>query len=119
MRPLALALVGIAFLSMSGSAMGQWRFMFEALDGVEPSDMELMKQTARERMDGKEVGTRLTWQNPETGNRGVVALLERTESAELECRLNRHSVELVDLDRRVALEFKICRRPGGEWQVYQ
>ena len=119
MRLLALGLVTLAALSAAAPAGAQWRFMFEALDGLQPSDIALMQEAARERMDGKEVGTRLTWQNPETGNRGVVALLERTETDGLECRRNRHSVEMTREGRRTSLEFKICREAGGEWLVVQ
>lgn len=119
MRLLALGIVTLVAMSTSTPAAAQWRFMFEALDGLEPSDIALMQEAARERMDGKEVGTRLTWQNSETGNRGVVALLERTETDGLECRRNRHSVEMTGEDRRTSLEFKICREPGGEWLVVQ
>ena len=118
MRLISLAVAGIAVLAVPGSAFGQWRYMFESLEGLETSDIDLMKQTAREGMDGKEVGTRLTWQNPETGHRGIVVLLEASQSVELECRRNRHYVDLVDADRRTSLEFKICRKPGGEWLIY-
>ena len=36
----------------------------------------------------------------------------------LECRRNRHYVDLVDVDRRTSLEIRICRKPGGAWLIH-
>lgn len=117
MRKPAAWLLFITFIFASVSVHAQFRNWLDQLEGLTEKDTELMKQTAREGMDGKKEGARLTWTNPESGNRGIVELLEIRRSDAQECRRNKHIFEYGADKKRSSVEALICRKPGGEWQI--
>ena len=57
------------------------------------------------------------WENPETGNRGTVTLIEIFEHQGMPCRRLRHDIEL----RRTRDPFRFivdrCKTSEGEWKI--
>ena len=62
----------------------------DILPAVDSKDMEIIRRTSRDKMDGQPVGTRLTWRNLDSGNHGEVALMFRFYEQGHECRILRH-----------------------------
>ena len=109
-RYFMLAALLLAFVSI---AEARW---VNVLPPVTADDVALMKEAARDRMDGQPEGTVNTWENPQSKNSGKVTLLKRTEEDGRECRLLRHEVFVVHYSpwERVT---KICRDEAGQWEV--
>lgn len=119
MRSLALVLLVGLLLGLPEASQAQWRYLFEGAEDLTKSDIEMMRQAARDGLEGKEAGDRVAWENPETGHKGVVILLEKSQTAELECRRVRHVTQLSEAAKELSLTSKICRAPGGDWKVYE
>ncbi|MEE8294938.1 MAG: hypothetical protein V3R64_04435 [Sphingomonadales bacterium] len=101
--------------SFDGQVVAQYRGFTEILpEGLTLEDIELMKETARGKMENETVDTVLKWKNPASGNSGAVKLLRRFQLSERECMTNRHYLLLKNDEKRV-LEATICREEGGEW----
>lgn len=84
---------------------------------LKESDIQLMMQNARANMDGKDVGTVLTWQNAETRNRGQVRLLRSFKMRGNECREVHHTVDLHREKEGFAYTSTICKDNNGEWII--
>jgi surface antigen len=86
------------------------------LPQLEQEDLELVKNTARVQMNGKKVGTTLSWSNNKTGNSGTVTLIEIFEDKGRKCRTNRHEIRQQAQAPRVHT-VSICQNADGTWQI--
>ena len=99
----------------SSPVNSQYRGFTEILpEGLTLEDIELMKETARGKMENQPLETVLKWKNPASGNSGAVKLLRRFQLLERECMTNRHFVLFKNEEKRV-LDATICREEGGPW----
>ena len=104
----------VAFL-VSGPINAQYRGFTEILPkGLTPEDLNLIKETAREKMENEPVETILKWKNPASGNSGAVKLLRRFQLSERKCMTNRHFIILKNKEKMV-IDATVCREVGGEW----
>jgi len=115
-KPLFLMPLVAAILVFS-PAHAQWRSMEELLPkDLTPEDIQLMKETARSKMEKEPADTVLKWQNPSSGNSGAVRLLKRFQLPDRECMTNRHYVLYKSGEKQI-YEFTVCRKEGGEWII--
>ena len=94
-------------------AQAGWR---DILPPMTDQDFELAARTARDEMTGRSIGTRLQWQNPDSGSQGSVELMDRFERDQRECRPVRHDVK-VPTSGPWSQTVTICRQPDGNWQT--
>lgn len=90
-----------------------WRAV---LPPMTDQDFELAARTARDDMTGRNIGTRLQWQNPDSGSQGSVELMDRFERDQRECRTLRHDVK-VPTAGAWSQTVTICRQADGSWQA--
>jgi len=83
------------------------------------SDVKLLTETTRPffENDSIPIGTVSSWSNPETGNSGTAALVERFEQNGMPCRRIQHDIKL----RTVADPYRFvvdrCRVADGTWKL--
>ena len=105
----------VATILVSAPANSQRRLMTEILPKeLTTEDIELMKETARSKMETEPVETVIKWKNPDSGNTGAVKLLRRFQLSDRECMTNRHYILFNSGEKRV-YEFTVCREEGGDW----
>lgn len=109
-KALAL-LLAISFAPAAFGVLGLSRVLPDTLD---QSDIDLMMMTAREKMDGKPVGTELRWQNSKTQNKGVVQLTDIFEINGKSCRSVKHLVKLAKDADNFGYATTLCK-DGDEW----
>lgn len=80
------------------------------------SDMLIMKEKARNELTDKEIGTTLTWENPETKLKGNVTLIKTFKIKDNECRGIEHQVIFSD-DEIVQFHGTLCQSAKGHWEV--
>jgi len=105
----------VVALLVSGPINAQYRGFTEILPkGLTPEDLNLIKETAREKMENEPVETVLKWKNPASGNSGAVKLVRRFQLSERECMTNRHFILLKNKEKWT-IDATVCREVGGEW----
>lgn len=83
------------------------------------SDVKMLTETTRPFLedDSIPIGTVNSWSNPETGNSGTAALIERFEQNGMPCRRIQHDIKL----RTVADPYRFvvdrCRVADGTWKL--
>lgn len=113
-KPISLIALLAAILA-SSPVNAQYRGFTEILpEGLTAEDIELMKETARGKMENEPVETVLKWKNPASGNSGAVKLLRRFNLSERECLTNRHYILFKNEEKRV-IDATICREQDGPW----
>ena len=108
---IAILLNGI----VAGPSYSQkWLEMFPPLtDG----DIEIIKQKVREELKGQPIATVKTWNNPESGNSGVVALKREFVVDDKECLNVLHLMKMADESYARQYEVTTCLFPDGTWKM--
>jgi surface antigen len=116
--------VGIAFLAMAivgattvPAALAQYSHTFPRNIRLTKADDDMMKQAAREGIDGKPDGTVIPWNNEKSGNSGTVTLLKKVEVKGQECRDILHTIKARNVAEPANYEVTICRQPDGSWKI--
>ncbi len=109
---LVLTLVALVSLLVAARQNFGWANVLPAVDS---QDLEIIRRTSRDKMDGQPVGTKLTWRNLESGNHGQVALMFRFYEQGHECRILRHE-GLID-DEPWRMTVALCFLDERGWTV--
>lgn len=101
-----------AFSSTAMSIPGLSRIIPKDLSD---SDIQMMMDHARNKMDGKPEGAVLTWTNPETRNTGKVTLLRAFQIRGNSCREILHFVDIANDMDNFTYRTTICKTSSGDW----
>ena len=119
-----LAIVVLVLGVAGGAALAQINpFGGSAGLELERSDLDLLEAAAAKLYVEKiaEVGSRESWSNPETGNKGRVQLVKLfthdLQGQDLNCLRLRHDIRLADNDTPHRFEWDRCKMPSGEWKT--
>lgn len=84
-----------------------------------PQDVTLIKAAAAKLYEGEtaELGSQETWANPESGNRGSVALAKIFTHKGLRCRRLQHDIVVKDVADSFRFIIDRCRVTSGEWKI--
>lgn len=107
-------ILSILMLGPAHDVLGQagWR---QSLPALEESDIEQIKQVARQEMTSKPVGTVLEWSNDKTGNQGTVHLVDLFDRDERQCRTLAHVID-IRTQGRWRNTVTICQTQNGtDW----
>lgn len=109
--PIFVVMILIGLIALPADAVRQrW------LPTLTAKDRELMHQLATDGMTDKTVGTALTWENPESGNRGIVKLLSRGSGDSGECREIEHRFKIARERNPQRYLITMCLQPDGSWK---
>ena len=100
---------------VAGPSFSQkWLEMFPPLtDG----DIEIIKQKVREELRGQPILSVRMWDNPESGNPGVVVLKREFVVDDKECLIVVHHINMEDEDYARQYEITSCLFPDGTWKM--
>jgi surface antigen len=79
------------------------------------SDIIIMKDSARNKLDNQPVDTIISWVNPESQNEGKVKLLRIFKNKGSECRTVSHYVNLHNNSDEFQYTSTICKSINGNW----
>lgn len=96
-------------------ALGQINPFDDSLN-LNRADIDMIRQAAREDLDGKEVGSVVEWSNPETGNHGSVTLLRTFEYGGRDCREVQHLIDGSGGNFIQRYVNTICKQEDGSWR---
>jgi surface antigen len=80
-----------------------------------PEDKQIMRKTARDALDNVKDGTKIGWENPETGHSGSVKPINTIEKDGTTCRKTRFFNSAEGL---TAIQIhRLCRQKDGTWKI--
>lgn len=82
---------------------------------LKESDIILMMEHSRVKLDNKPVGSKSSWNNPQSKNSGTVTLMRKFNHKHTECRTVEHSVNLYGVSDRFNYKSTICKNRQGKW----
>jgi len=82
---------------------------------IKPSDMEIIKHEASQLYESasKTVGDQREWSNPETGNSGLVEILDVSE----QCVRLRHRITVKRATSNQEYLVRRCKNTDGNWRL--
>lgn len=81
-------------------------------------DIEIIKQTARQGLDGQPVGSVAEWSNDKSGNAGSVTLLRSFEYEGHECREVQHLIDPKGGSFVQRYVMTNCKQEDGTWKQH-
>ena len=106
----------LQFFIVGISNAGNWDWMSDTpLAHFTEKDMEVLRTTAREALDNSSDGTRVAWENPETGISGSVTLIKTTDRDGYTCR----KVKFINNAKNLTntLVHRLCKQADGTWKI--
>jgi len=108
MRIILILLLALA----SSHAAARWEL---SIPDIEASDMEMISKAVSIGLEGRPVGTTVSWDNEDSGNHGTVKLLKSFTMNERECRRIRYFFTANDTSKW-QLDVDFCRDIHNLWQ---
>ena len=111
-----ISILALSCLLPGVSAAGAWTWMEQSpVSHFTPEDKQIMRTTARDALDNAKDGTKIGWENPETGHSGSVKPINTTERDGLTCRKTRFFNSAEGL---TAIQIhRLCRQKDGTWKI--
>jgi surface antigen len=82
-----------------------------------PEDKHIMRKTARDVLENGKDGTKVSWENPETGHSGSITPISNTKRADLTCRKTRFFNSAEGLTS-IQLHL-LCKQADGTWKIFK
>ncbi len=107
----------LALAAATVSAQGNLGFLKDTpMSYFNAEDVKLMRATAAEVLTSTQDGTRKEWQNPATGNRGAITLLQRFTAPDgRQCSQVRVESHAKTMDNTQTMS--VCRTSEGLWRA--
>jgi surface antigen len=80
--------------------------------------MDRLNEASAKLNDHVPVGTMERWENPQSGNRGTVALIGTAEKDGHPCLKIRHNIKIKGVAEPKVYIFNRCRMPDGSWKLF-
>ena len=116
----SVAATGLSLALVVGQvAQAQWLGpAWETTTTLTSEDMEMMRTTVQRDIHGKAVNTAATWQNPASGNSGMITLLKKLTRNGKSCEQIGYQIRAArpagNVERYV---FTSCLQPDGQWML--
>ena len=111
MRLLIIAAL-VAALPMAAEA--RWDNM--TIEGMQPSDWDMISATSPD-LEDLAVGEEVSWNNPASGNSGIIRLLKESTYQEMPCQYRGHIINIQKTGETTKLVFRNCKTPEGVWKL--
>ena len=111
-----IPILALSCLLPSVSAAGAWSWMEQSpVTHFTPEDKQIMRKTAKDTLDNAKDGTKIGWENPETGHSGSVKPINTTERNGMTCRKTRFFNSAEGL---TAIQIhRLCKQKDGSWKI--
>lgn len=93
----------------------RWKRRSQPGTGMKASDIEIQDAAIQSALNHLPNQGEERWENPETGNSGVIRPVASYMDGELKCRNFELEVKTVTERKRL---FKACREPDGTWKLH-
>lgn len=110
-----LMLISMCMLPVVSSASG-WQWLEQSpLSHFTDEDKQIMRSTARDALENAKDGTKIGWENPETGHSGSVKPINTIEKDGTTCRKTRFFNSAEGL---TAIQIhRLCKQKDGTWKI--
>jgi surface antigen len=112
------AILLLSALLWADAATAQVNPFGDSLD-LKESDIAMLQAAASALFQDEKaaVGQSETWNNPETGNSGVVSVVRLFEHGGLPCKRLQHTIKQKGFADRSIYQFARCRTSDGSWKL--
>jgi surface antigen len=90
-----------------------------AWPGLSQDDVARMRAATARLYEGRSIGTVERWRNPDTGNAGLVKLLNKFDANGMPCRRIEYKIRVKEKMQPQQYVMNWCKTASGDWKIVE